>query len=337
MKPTLDVVGVGNAIVDVISSVTDGFLIENDIRKGGMTLVDQSRANSLARAFGANSRRVPGGSAANTIAGITSFSGTTGYIGKVSDDALGKFFRREMERARIKYDVAPLVPDELNEKVPGTARCMIAVTPDSERSMSTFLGSSAELASDDIDVNLVTSGKILYMEGYLFDKEEAKRAFVHAAEIAKAAERQVSLSLSDSFCVDRHRESFRHMVRGHVDLLFANEAELLSLYETTDFDTAIQGLRSDGATAAVTRSEKGSVIVTINEVIEIGAEKVSKIVDTTGAGDQFAAGFLFGFANNRRVRDCARLGHIAAAEVISHYGPRPETSYRQLAVKAGLL
>ena len=333
MQTQYDVVGIGNAIVDVIASVPDGFLITHDIRKGGMTLIDQKGANNLARAFGDLGRRVSGGSGANTIAGIASFGGNVGYIGKVADDALGKFFRKDMERVKIDFRTSPLTTKD----APGTARCMIAVTPDGERSMSTFLGASTEFTPDDIDAEMIRAGKILYLEGYLFDKEEAKKAFVQAAAIAANAERKVALTLSDSFCVDRHRQSFRHLIRSHVDLLFANEAELLSLYETDNFDTAIEALRQEAATAAVTRSEKGSVVITPNEVIATPADKVSKVVDATGAGDQYAAGFLFGFARNRRVRDCAKLGHIAATEVIQHYGPRPETSYRQLAVRAGLL
>lgn len=331
MGGDLDVVGVGNAIVDVIASVPDGFLIQHNIRKGGMTLVDHAGAKNLARAFGDKGRFVSGGSGANTIAGVTSLGGKTGYIGKVADDALGKFFRKDMNRVQIEFPTEALVNG------PGTARCMIAVTPDGERSMSTYLGASTEFTPEDVDADLIKRGKILYLEGYLFDKEEAKAAFVHAAEIAKAAERRVALTLSDNFCVDRHRSSFRHLIKGHVDLLFSNEAELLSLYETTDFDKAVQLLRKDAYAAAITRSSKGSVVITPEEVITMPAEPVSKVIDATGAGDQYAAGFLYGYARNRRIRDCAKLGHIAAAEVISHYGPRPETSYRQLAVKAGLL
>ncbi|MFC6198035.1 adenosine kinase [Ponticaulis profundi] len=331
MQDLYDVVGVGNAIVDVIASVPEGFLDTHRIRKGGMTLISQDEANKLTEAFGDNCRRIPGGSGANTIAGIASFGGTTGYIGKVANDPLGKFFRKGMEKVSIHFPTPSL------EKGPGSASCMIAVTPDGERSMSTYLGASTEFTASDVDADMITGAKILYLEGYLFDKDAAKKAFVHASQIAKKANRRVALTLSDSFCVDRHRTSFRHLIRGHVDLLFANEAELLSLYETSDFDSAIESLRKDGATAAVTRSEKGSVVITPDEIISMPAEPVRKVIDATGAGDQYAAGFLYGFARNRRMRDCAKLGHIAAAEVISHYGPRPETSYRQLAVKAGLL
>ena len=331
MSETYDIIGVGNAIVDIIASVPDGFLIEHEIRKGGMTLVEQFQANDLARAFGANGRRVSGGSGANTIAGIASFGGSTAYIGKVGNDALGKFFRKDMERHQIYFETPAL------EEGPGTARCMIAVTPDGERSMSTYLGASTEFTTEDVDAEVIKASKILYLEGYLFDKEAAKEAFVHAAAIAHKHNKKVALTLSDSFCVERHRASFRHLIKNHVDLLFANEAELLSLYETTDFDTAINSLRQDAYAAAVTRSAKGSVVITPGEVISMPAEPVAKIVDATGAGDQYAAGFLFGYAKNRRMRDCAKLGHIAAAKVIAHYGPRPEVSYRQLAVKAGLL
>ncbi len=333
MKAEYDVVGLGNAIVDVIASVSEGFLTSHGIRKGGMTLIEQDTVNALSAAFAGNCRRIAGGSGANTIAGIQSFGGKTGYIGKIAKDDYGAFFRKEMERVKIDFHTPPLE----GEDVPSTACCMICVTPDGERSMSTFLGASTEFSPDDVDADLIQNSNILYLEGYLFDKPDAKRAFVHAAAIARKAERRVALTLSDSFCVDRHREAFRHLIHGHVDLLFANEAELLSLYETDDFDAAIESLREDASLAAVTRSEKGSVVITPDEVIAVPAEKVSKVVDATGAGDQYAAGFLYGYARNRRIRDCAKLGHIAAAEVISHYGPRPETSYRRLAVQAGLL
>ncbi len=331
MRAEYDVVGLGNAIVDVIASVSDMFLETHTIRKGGMTLIEKDRADVLAELFGERGRRVPGGSGANTIAGISSFGGKTGYVGKIAKDHLGRFFWREMERTGVVFTTPPL------EKGEGTARCMIAVTPDGERSMNTYLGASTEFAASDVDEALIRKATVLYLEGYLFDKEPAKKAFIHAAEVARKAERRVSLTLSDSFCVDRHRDSFRHLIKGHVDLLFGNEDEVLSLYQTDDFDHAIAELRKDAYAAAITRSAKGSVVITPDEMIETPAVPVSKVVDGTGAGDQYAAGFLFGFARNRRMRDCARLGHVAAAEVIGHYGPRPETSYRRLAERAGLI
>ena len=331
MKPEFDVVGLGNAIIDVIASVPDGFLKTHSIPKGAMNLIDEERAQFLTQKLGTDVRRIPGGSGANTIAGIASFGGSGGYMGKVFADPLGKIFYKEMERIGVHYQTAPL------KKGPATARSIIVVTPDGERSMNTFLGASTVFSASDVNDELIRKAKILYLEGYLFDREEAKTAFIRASEVAQAAERQVSLTLSDRFCVDRHRESFRHLVKHHVDLLFANEDELMALYETDDFDTALAALRTDAAVAAITRGAKGSVVVTPDEVITAPAEPVKKVVDATGAGDQYAAGFLFGYARNRRVRDCAKLGHIAAAEVISHYGPRPEISYRVLAERAGVL
>ncbi len=328
-ETTYDVVGLGNAIVDIIDAVSDEFLTDWEIRKDGMTLIEEDRARDLTRE--ARSALVtPGGSGANTIAGLASFGSKAAYIGKVADDELGKIFRKDMTDDGIIFDTVPLTGG------PATARCIIFVTPDGARSMNTFLGASVMFSPADVNEDIVRAGKILYLEGYLFDREDAKAAFVHASEIARAAGRKVSLTLSDNFCVDRHRESFRHLIKNHVDVLFANEAELLSLYETDDFDAAVEALRGDQALAAVTRSEKGSVVIGDGEPIEVPAEPVDKVVDTTGAGDQYAAGFLFGYANGLPLPLCAKLGHIAAAEVISHYGPRPETSLRELAEKAGI-
>ncbi len=324
-----DVVGLGNAIVDVIDGVSDQFLTDWDIRKDGMTLIEEDRARELTRE--ARSALVtPGGSGANTIVGIGSFGGKSAYIGKVADDELGKIFRKDMTNDGIWFDTPPLAEG------PATARCIIFVTPDGARSMNTYLGASVMFSPADVNEDIVRAGKILYLEGYLFDRDDAKAAFAHASEVARAAGRKVSLTLSDNFCVDRHRESFRHLIKSHVDLLFANEAELLSLYETDDFDTAVAALRADQALAAVTRSEKGSVVIGDGEPIEVSAEPVSKVVDTTGAGDQYAAGFLYGYSNDLPLSLCAKLGHIAAAEVIQHYGPRPEVSLKELAEKAGI-
>ena len=326
---TYDVVGLGNAIVDIIDAVSDEFLSDWDIRKDGMTLIEEDRARDLTRE--ARSALVtPGGSGANTIAGLGSFGSKVAYIGKVADDELGKMFRNGMTDDGIQFDTPPLSDG------PASARCIIFVTPDGARSMNTYLGASVMFSPADVNADVVRAGKILYLEGYLFDREDAKAAFVHASEIAQAAGRKVSLTLSDSFCVDRHRESFRHLIKNHVDILFANEAELLSLYETEDFNAAVEALRGDQALAAVTRSEKGSIVIGDGEPIEVAAEPIDKVVDTTGAGDQYAAGFLFGYANGLSLPLCAKLGHVAAAEVISHYGPRPETSLRELAEKSGI-
>ena len=315
-----DVVGLGNAIVDVIAPVEETFLDRFDIRKNGMTLIDSDRAQELtAAATGA--RELSGGSGANTIAGIASFGGKAAYIGKIADDRLGEVFRRDLREIGVDFDTPALFGGV------ATARSIIFVTPDGARSMNTFLGASTLFAPEDVNENVVRDAGILYLEGYLFDREEAKAAFVHASEIAKAAGRKVSLTLSDNFCVDRHRESFRHLVNNHVDILFANEEELKSLYETDDFDTAIGALRADSALAAVTRSEKGSVVIAADEMVVADAVPGVEVIDTTGAGDQYAAGFLFGLSRGLALAECARMGHLAAAEVISHYGPRPETPY----------
>ncbi len=324
-----DVVGLGNAIVDVISAQDDAFLETWGINKDAMNLIEEDRADALTEAS-VNAVETSGGSGANTIAGIASFGGKAAYIGKVADDRLGKVFKADMENGGVPFETEPLTEG------PATARSIIFVTPDGKRSMNTFLGASVEFAPSDVDREMVEAGSILYLEGYLFDKEIAKSAFVHAAEIAHAAGRKVSLTLSDSFCVDRHRDSFRQLIRTQVDILFANEEELLSLYETRDFDAALEQLRAETGLAAVTRGEKGSVVIGDGDPIEVPAEPVREVVDTTGAGDQYAAGFLFGVARGLPLATCAKLGHIAAAEVISHYGPRPEVSLGSLAAKAGI-
>ncbi|MEM7639389.1 MAG: adenosine kinase [Pseudomonadota bacterium] len=324
-----DVVGLGNAIVDVISTQDDAFLAKWGIHKDAMNLIEGDRADLLTDASN-NALETSGGSGANTIAGIASFGGKAAYIGKVADDRLGAVFKSDMATVGVPFETTPLIGG------PATARSIIFVTPDGKRSMNTYLGASVEFSPDDVDRGTVEAGGILYLEGYLFDKEIAKTAFVHAAEIAHAAGRKVSLTLSDSFCVDRHRDSFRQLIRTQVDILFANEEELLSLYETRDFDHAVECLRADTGLAAVTRGEKGSVVIGDGDPIEVPAEPVSQVVDTTGAGDQYAAGFLFGIARGLPLATCARLGHIAAAEVISHYGPRPEVPLAKLAADAGI-
>jgi sugar/nucleoside kinase (ribokinase family) len=324
-----DVVGVGNAIVDVLSGADDAFLQQHGIQKDVMQLIEAGRAEDLTRLA-----RAPifksGGSGANTIVGLGSFGARAAYIGKIAKDDLGHQFMHEMMAAGIPFHTRPL------EAPPATARSVIFITADGHRSMNTYLGASVMFTKEDVDADLIRASKILYLEGYLFDKEEAKEAFVFAASVAKAAGRKVALTLSDRFCVERHRESFRHLVRGFADIVFANEAELLSLYEIDEFESGIRMLEADSVIAAVTRSEKGSVVLGEGAPIQVSAEPVDKVVDTTGAGDQYAAGFLYGFANELPLMTCARLGHIAAAEVISHIGPRPETSYRKLAESAGI-
>lgn len=281
-----------------------------------MALVETDRAMQLTSAVGQTSR-TSGGSGANTIAGIASLGGDVAFIGKVSNDELGQEFAHDMASLGVTFLSGGPTSD-----VP-TGRCIIAVTPDAQRTMNTFLGISTQLSFDDVDSSIVASGAVLYLEGYLFDRDEAKRAFRQAASIAHEKGRVVALTLSDAFCVDRHRDDFRALVRDEIDVLFANEDELKSLYEVDDFDEAVVLLRHDCHIAAVTRSEKGAVIVTRDDVHAIPAEKVDAVVDTTGAGDLFAAGFLRGLTQGKDLTSCARIGAIAAAEVISHVGPRP--------------
>ncbi|KCZ56522.1 carbohydrate kinase [Hyphomonas beringensis] len=324
-----DVVGLGNAIVDVLSRATDAFLEEWGIHKNAMNLIEEDRAEALTQAA-VEPFYTSGGSGANTIAGLASFGAKAAYIGKVAKDELGSQFTREMTAGGVPFATKPL------ETGPATARSIIFVTDDGHRSMNTFLGASVLFSKEDVDEEVVRAGSILYLEGYLFDKDEAKEAFIFASEVAKAAGRKVALTLSDRFCVDRHRASFLQLVRNNVDIVFANEEELLALYETDDFDKALDALQADTAIAAVTRSEKGSVVIGDGEPIVVSAEPVEKVVDTTGAGDQYAAGFLYGVSRGLPLATCAHLGHIAAAEVISHFGPRPETPYKSLAEKAGI-
>lgn len=326
-----DVVALGNAIVDVIAPVEDAFLAGHGVAKGAMTLIDEARAAALYAAM-PPAREVSGGSAANTAAGVASLGGRAAYLGKVAADQLGEVFAHDIRAAGVDFATAPL------KGGPATARCLILVTPDAQRSMSTFLGASSLIASADVDASTIEAAQILYLEGYLFDREEAKRAFIRAAEIAKSAGRRVALTLSDPFCVHRHRASFRQLVAHHVDILFANEAEIVALYEAAGFNDALAAVRQDCALAFLTRSEKGSVVVQGAAAHEVPAAPVDPaVVDTTGAGDLYAAGALFGLAHGRSPIDCGRLGSLAAAEAISHYGARPETSLHSLAAEAGLL
>ena len=324
-----DVVAVGNAIVDVLKVVPDAFLTEESIAKAGMTLIDETRANHLTARFD-DSVIAAGGSAANTMTGVASFGGRAGFIGKVADDALGARFTTEFRAAGVAFATPPLAAP------PGTARCLIAVTADGQRSMSTYLGASTFLVANDIDEELIAAGGLLFLEGYLFDRDEAKAAFVHAAEIARGAGRKVALTLSDLFCVERHRDSFKHLVAGHIDILFANEREILGLYETDSLAAALNMARNVCPIVIVTRSELGSVIATSEDTHTVAPAPVSRVVDTTGAGDQYAAGFLFGHARGRPLPECGALASLAAAEVISHMGPRPEGSLRELALRVGM-
>lgn len=332
MAQAMDIVGIGNAIMDVIAPISDAFLQENNIERNAMQLIDEPRAVALTAAFNKDStpQKISGGSAANTIAGIAELGLNTAYLGKVANDEMGREFKAGMNESGVLFDgISDL-------SAPATARSLIAVTPNGDRSMNTFLGISTDFGRGDIDAELISGARLVYMEGYLFDKEPAKAAYVKASELAKAGGAKVALTLSDSFCVGRHRESFRHLVENHVDILFANEDELLSLYEREDFDAALSDVAKFGTIACVTRSAAGSVILDGHQRFDITAEPVAKVVDTTGAGDQYAAGVLAGYLSGLGWDMCGKLGSICAAEVISHYGARPETSVRQLAAAQGI-
>jgi sugar/nucleoside kinase (ribokinase family) len=336
MSQQYDVAGLGNAIVDIIASVDDRFLLTHRIAKGGMTLIDEFRAKELLKMLADNQQtmssvhEVAGGSAANTMAGIASLGGNGVFVGKVFDDRLGKVFGQSMTSLGMTF-TAPACEGS------STATCMIAVTPDGQRSMSTYLGACRELQPDDIDEEQVAAARILYIEGYLWDQDEAKQAARKAIAAVKGAGGRVALSLSDSFCVGRFRDEFLHLLDKDVNILFANEDEAKALFQAEDFDGVLAGAKKWGGIAALTRSAKGCVIVEEGMVHEIPAAPISRVIDTTGAGDQFAAGFLYGMTHGKGQADCGRLGALAAAEVISHYGARPETSLKELASKAGLI
>ncbi len=325
-----DVLGLGNAIVDVIARAEDDFLVKQGMQKGGMSLIDETRAEQIYEAMGP-AVEISGGSAANTIVGVASFGAHAAFAGKVKDDTLGRAFAHDIRAAGVAFSTAPAADG------PSTARSYILVTPDGERTMNTYLGAAQDLHPNDIDAETVAAAAITYLEGYLWDPKNAKEAFLKAAKIAHEAGRIVALTLSDAFCVDRWREEFLQLVRdGTVDLLFANEAELHSLYQTSDFPVAVDALRRDARLAVVTRSEKGCLIVSRERTEAISAVPVERVVDTTGAGDLFAAGFLVGVARDADLSDAARLGALAAAEVIQHLGARPETSLKALAAGNGL-
>jgi sugar/nucleoside kinase (ribokinase family) len=318
------VVGLGNAIVDVLVETDDAFLEQHDLPKGAMTLIDADRALELYRLI-EGGVECSGGSAANTMVGIASLGGSAGYIGKVRNDPIGGVFGREIRKAGVGFNTAAA------KHGPPTGRCLIFVTPDAQRTMQTFLGASATLAPEDLDAETIASAGITFLEGYLWDPPPAKEAFLEAARIAHEAGRKVALTLSDPFCVDRHRDSFRDLVENHVDVLFANEEEACALYEAEDRGDVFEHLKGKCELAAVTRGSQGSVVLAGAEVIRVAAEPVERVVDTTGAGDLFAAGFLFGLSDGRDPETCARLGSIAAAEIISHVGARPEISLAELA------
>ena len=327
---TFDVVGIGNAIVDIIARCDEGFLSKHGLAKGSMRLIDADEANRLYSAMGPAVER-SGGSVANAIAGLASFGARCGFIGRVAADQFGGIFRHDIRSLGVHYDTLPA-----SDGAP-TARCLILVTPDGERTMNTFLGASVDFRPEDLDLDLIGNAKVVYLEGYLFDRDAAKAAFREAARATKEAGAKVALTLSDAFCVDRHRDDFRALVRHGADIVFANEKEITSLYQVNSFEEAADAAMNDCEMAVLTRSEAGSIIVAGGETIEIEAENVPQVVDMTGAGDLYSAGFLFGLTHGASLRECGRLGSLAAAEAISHIGARPEISLQKLALENGLL
>lgn len=333
MTKPYHVVGIGNALVDVLAHTEEDFLDSHGVQKGIMQLIDMERAVHLYEKVGP-AQEISGGSAANTIAGIAHLGGRTAYVGKVKDDQLGAIFAHDLRAQGADYDT-PKAPKETGAE---TGRCIVLVTPDGERSMNTYLGACVELGPEDIEEDKVAGSRVTFFEGYLWDPPRAKDAIRKASEIAHANGREMSMTLSDPFCVDRYRDEFLDLMRsGTVDIVFANEDEAKSLYQTADFETAIAAMREDCKLAIVTRSEKGSVAMRGNETASVSAHEINELVDSTGAGDLYAAGFLFGYTAGRSLEDCAHLGSIAAAIVIQQIGPRPQVSLRQAAIDAGLL
>jgi sugar/nucleoside kinase (ribokinase family) len=319
----IDVTGIGNAIVDVLAHADDAQVVRAGLTKGTMALIDEPRARELYAQMG-SALEISGGSVANSTAGIASLGGRAAYIGKVRDDQLGEVFMHDIRAVGVHFDTPPL------RSGASTARCLIMVTPDAQRTMSTFLGACRELGPNDIDESLIERSQVTYLEGYLWDPPAAKEACLKACAAAKRAGRKTALSLSDPFCVERHRSEFLELVERHIDIVFANEHEACSLFQTERLDDALAALAARCEVAVVTRSAQGSVVLTHGETFHVPVAPVAKVVDTTGAGDLYAAGFLFGYTHGRAPADCGRLGSICAAEVISHFGARPEVPLRGL-------
>ncbi|MED5384719.1 MAG: adenosine kinase [Cyanobacteriota bacterium] len=321
---SLDVVGIGNAIVDVLVQTDDGFLQTHGLQKGGMALIDEPQAERLYKASGPG-LETSGGSVANTMVGIAQLGGKAGFIGRVRNDQLGEIFSHDIRAVGARFDTPAATSGAT------TARCLIYVTPDAERTMCTFLGASTQLEPEDLDLSMVREAKVLYLEGYLWDSPAAKRAFIAAAEACRDSGGQVALSLSDGFCVDRHRESFLDLVNGHVDVLFANDVEIMSLYETDDFDTAVQQVSGCCRVAALTRGAKGSVVLSGDQRWDIGIVSLGDLLDTTGAGDLYAGGFLHGYTQGESLERCGELGALCAGQIVTQLGARPQVSLKQLA------
>lgn len=326
-SPALGLLVVGNALVDIITNASEEELSAMGYEKGAMSLIDENTAKDIYSKMG-DRVETSGGSGANTVAGYASFGGKGAFIGKVHDDALGEVYKKDMQTLGIKFPAQPLIIG------PSTGRCMIAVTPDAQRTMMTYLGAATELTPDDIDEHIAGNARVTYLEGYLFDPESAKKAFIRAAELAHKAGHRVALTLSDPFCVDRHRSDFLRLVENHVDILFANEEEIKSLFMQESFDDAKSAISKHVEVAVLTRGPQGAVIVSGDEEIHIDAAPVENVIDTTGAGDQFAAGFLYGYTHGYSLDESGRMGALAAAEVISHYGPRPKIQLSTLIDKA---
>ncbi len=325
--PEYGLITIGNALVDIICTVEEKYITQQHkefgMKKGSMNLVDAERALSLYSDM-TDHVKMSGGSAGNTMACFASLGGKGAYIGKVADDELGSVFISSLKDMGVAYETTRL------KESASTGRCMIMVTPDGERTMNTYLGAAVELTPKDIQADFIAKGKVVYLEGYLYDPPQAMEAFIKASHLAHEAGRQVSLTLSDPFCVDRHREAFKDLVSLHVDILFANEDEIKSLYEVETVDEAIEIVKTQCAIVAITLSEKGSIIIENGAITKVDAEPIQKLVDSTGAGDAYAAGFLFGYTKHKSMAECGRLGSIAAAEVISHMGPRPEVTLADL-------
>ncbi len=319
--PRFDIVGIGNAIVDVLAPVDDAFIRRHDMRKGGMTLIDAARAEEIYATM-PPAQETSGGSAANTCAVASGLGARAAYLGRVAHDQLGEVFRHDIGAVGVHFPTAPLLGGA------PTARCMILVTPDGQRTMNTYLGACVAFGEAQLDHDVIADSAVTYMEGYLFDEPAAQAAFRRAAALAHAAGRQVSITLSDAFCVDRHRAAFRDLVRTHIDILFANEAEICSLYEVNTVAEAVELARHEVPLAAITRSEDGSLILRGAETVSVPAAPTD-VVDTTGAGDAYAAGFLAALTAGQSLETCGRLGSLAAAEIISHFGARLQRDLRQ--------
>lgn len=322
-KDNLELVGIGNAIVDVLSKTVDNFLTENKIHKGTMTLIEADAAETLYAKMGPCTE-MSGGSAANTIAAFAAMGGNAGFIGKVANDQMGKVFRHDLQASGVSFDTPAL------EDGPPTARCLIMITPDAQRTMCTHLGASVWVAPSDLNEEMIKNAQVTYLEGYLFDRPRAKQAFHRAGEIAHAAGKKVALSLSDPFCVKRHRAEFLELVQNHVDIVFANEEEIFALFDTRDFDVAAHHARDNCEIAVLTRSAKGSTVITEKETFEIKAEPIVRVVDTTGAGDMYAAGFLYGYTHGKSLAECGKIASVSAAEVLGHIGARPQVDLKQM-------